>query len=67
MLSLPFSGKKNQNTKKEKMKKIKTKWMRGQKRKEKKRTKVTLSYLFTKLPKDQAIERKWIKSLACTY
>jgi hypothetical protein len=40
------------------MKKIKTKWMRGQKRKEKKRTKVTLSYLFTKLPKDQAIERK---------
>jgi hypothetical protein len=41
--------------------------MRGQKRKEKKRTKVTLSYLFTKLPKDQAIERKWIKSLACTY
>ena len=41
--------------------------MRGQKRKEKKRTKVTLSYLFTKLPKDQAIERKWKKSLACTY
>jgi len=35
--------------------------------KEKKRTKVTLSYLFTKLPKDQAIERKWKKSLACTY
>jgi hypothetical protein len=31
MLSLPFSGKKNQNTKKEKMKKIKTKWMRGPK------------------------------------
>jgi type IV secretory pathway component VirB8 len=61
MLSLPFSGKKIKIQKKRKTNKkikIKTKWMRGQKRKEKKRTKVTLSYLFTKLPKDQAIERK---------